>query len=114
MRPDMPRIRSLHPTLFAESAKQSSHRHHVYIIQEGDDGPVKVGIARNAFWRRQDLQSGNFRRLYLRGVYECAERSDAVVLEARILSNFEKLRIGGEWLNIDPASVAAFIDAAIA
>src|SRR3546814_5368437 len=59
----MARIRSVHPGLWTDEAKSTrSGVTHIYVIQEGIDGPCKIGISRNAFWRRQDLQSGNHRR----------------------------------------------------
>src|SRR3546814_2846296 len=55
----MARIRSAHPGLWTAEAKSTrSGVTHIYVIQEGIDGPCKNGISRNAFSRRQDLQSG--------------------------------------------------------
>src|SRR3546814_16394279 len=71
----MARIRSVHPGLWTDAAKSTrSGVTHIYVLQEGIDGPCKIGISRNAFWRRQDLQSGNHRDLPLRALFAADDR----------------------------------------
>lgn len=95
-----------------EEARASQEAiYHVYVLQEGDDGATKIGIARNAFWRRRDLQSGNPRPLTLRAVYE-SDREHARRIEAAVLSELSDSRISGEWLDVSPAVVIGIIDRA--
>ena len=83
--------------------RRSSTAMHVYIIQEGDGGPVKIGIARNAFWRITDLQCGNFRRLHIRAVFEVADRSTALEIESAAHAELTRHHsLGGEWFDCLP------------
>ena len=64
----------------------------VYFIQEGDSGPIKVGVAKNVKTRMNTLQVGNPRTLHLLGTMP------AKVGTERVLHNrFRHSRIGGEW-----------------
>lgn len=108
----MSRIRSVHPGLWTDAARQSGPATHLYVIQEGDDGPCKVGIARNAFWRRQDLQTGNYRHLNLRAVFEADQRSVVIIAEAGVLANFSDQSLSGEWLDVPPDVLIRFIEGA--
>lgn len=106
----MSRIRSLPVTEWPEESKSSGARYHFYVVQEGDDGPVKIGIARNAFWRRSDLQTGNPRKIFLRAIYECEGRSTALILEAAVLLEFADQRILGEWISAPLAAMVKFVE----
>lgn len=105
----MARIRRMSPDEYALEAQRSVPGCHLYVIQEGDEGPTKVGIARNAFWRRNDLQTGNYRRLGLAAVFVCQGRQDAILVEAAVLTHFSGVRLSGEWLDCGPAPVISFI-----
>ena len=64
----------------------------VYFIQEGDSGPIKIGVAKNVKTRMNTLQVGNPRTLHLLGTLP------AKVGTERVLHNrFRHNRIGGEW-----------------
>ena len=78
---------------------------HVYVIQEGESGPVKVGIAANAFWRKNELQIGNFRRLTLVAVYSCDEKRHASDVEKWVHRQLEEHHLGGEWFAVAPTDV---------
>lgn len=83
-------------------------RTNLYVVQEGDDGPLKVGVAGHPVRRLMMLQTGNHRKLYLRAVYEGHE-SKCVAVERYILAYFES--IGGEWFLADLNDVIKVIDA---
>lgn len=107
----MARIRKISSSLWAEEARLTRHgMTHIYVIQEGDNGPCKVGIARNAFWRRQDLQSGNHRPLHLRALFAADDRGHALVVEASALTHFSSSYLSGEWLDLTPDVIALFIE----
>lgn len=80
----MVHIRLIDPMFWKDASRIAARSTHIYVIQEGDDGPCKVGIARNAFWRRMDLQSGNHRPLHIKAVFEASDRRDAIIAEARV------------------------------
>lgn len=104
----MSRIRSIHPGLWKE-ASRTAFLPHLYVIQEGEAGPCKVGIARNAFWRMSDLQSGNPRQLHMRAVFEADDRRAVVIAEAAALSHFAQYHVSGEWLDVTPNVLAGFL-----
>lgn len=110
----MARILLLQQDQWANEAKSAGPHHHFYIVQESDNGPVKIGIARNAFWRRSDMQSGNPRQIIIKTVYRCETRVDAILLEAASLAAFSDRRILGEWLNATPSDVLAFVECEVA
>lgn len=83
---------------------------HIYIIQEGEDGPVKVGIAANAFWRINELQVGNYRRLRLIAVFVCADKRKAFEIEQWAHFQLEDCHLGGEWFNAHPDEVVALFE----
>lgn len=106
----MARIRSVHPDNWKEAATVAADGKHLYVLQEEDDGPAKIGVARNAFWRRFDLQVGNHRRLYLRAVYLCADKTTACSVESAVLREFAEHRITGEWMAVNPAEIINYIN----
>jgi len=78
----------------------------VYLIQEGDCGPVKIGIAGNPARRLSTLQGGNPCKLHLRKVYRSP---NSALIESVTLMMFSYYRISGEWLSAPLAELDAFI-----
>lgn len=105
----MSRIRSVHPGEWPDHSKWAGTWGHVYVISE-DGGPVKIGYARNAFWRLIQLQIGNPRKLEMRGVIWCEERSMAARLEKLTKAEFVSRNIRGEWYDVDPQTVIDFLE----
>ncbi len=68
----------------------------VYFVQQGDRGPVKIGIAKDPLDRMGALQTGNPTELHLRQVVP-GQRE----LEARLHYRFREARIRGEWFGDD-------------
>jgi hypothetical protein len=64
----------------------------VYFIQDGDDSPVKIGVAADPEQRRRELQTGNYRRLAIRLVIP----GDSA-LEAELHRRFKDWHVEGEW-----------------
>jgi hypothetical protein len=83
-------------------------RTNLYLVQEGDSGPIKVGIAGHPVRRLMMLQTGNPRRLYMRAVYEGTEAT-CVTVERYVLRYFECA--GGEWLYAELDDLKRVIDA---
>lgn len=103
----MSRIRSIHPGLWP--IKFRGPFRHVYVVQEGEAGPVKVGIAANAFWRLSELQVGNHRPLKLCAVFEGDDKRAAYALEQRVHSALSPFAIGGEWFACSPQTAIDLI-----
>ena len=91
----MARIRSIHPDSWPVNFRGGFR--HLYVVQEGDSGPIKVGIAANAFWRLTELQVGNHRRLNLRAVFEGKDKRQVFNTEQRVHARLQVYAIGGEW-----------------
>jgi predicted GIY-YIG superfamily endonuclease len=73
-----------------------AERSHIYAIQAGDDGPIKIGVANNPVQRLNDLQTGNHRKLRLIG-YSVVRKSWALKWEQQVHERLKKHRLQGEW-----------------
>jgi hypothetical protein len=92
----MARIKTIKPEFWAkENDGWGQARRHIYLIQEGADGPIKVGVAGHPTRRLTTLQAGNSRRLYLCAVYS-GTPEDCCEVERQTLKHFG--RLSGEWL----------------
>lgn len=80
----------------------------VYFIQAGDDdGPIKIGFAKNADQRLKELQTGNHLPLTAIARFEV---TDAPAVEEALHRAFIDLRLEGEWFAFDER-ITAVIDA---
>lgn len=91
------------PTLTTGSAQvdfwheNTSVDQFVYFVQQGDRGPVKIGVAKDPLDRMAALQTGNPTELHLRQVVP-GQRD----LESKLHYRFREARIRGEWFGDDP------------
>lgn len=69
-------------------------RVYIYFIQVGDDGPIKIGCAKNPFERLSSLQCANHEVLSLRAIYQ-----GYAFEEKQIHEEFAGARIRGEWFH---------------
>lgn len=67
----------------------------VYFIQAGEDGPIKIGGARNIHKRRSQMQIGNHLPLIIRGYIK--EEGYEEEAEKTLHRHFSSHRIRGEW-----------------
>ena len=63
----------------------------IYVIQAGDNGPIKIGSSMNPKGRLGDLQTGNHNKLELLCVY------NGKLSESKIQNDLSKYKILGEW-----------------
>ncbi len=91
------------------SAGAGPHRH-LYIIQEGDSGPIKIGVAANAGCRRTGLQAGNPRPIFLRAVFTGTDKRLIGGIERRVHAHFADRRVVLEWFAVEPQEAIAFIE----
>lgn len=76
----------------------------VYFVEEGADGPIKIGFtSTSATDRLIDLQRGNSRALTLIGLIPDCDRQDELSWHKR----FKKNRLNGEWFSRTPELVAS-------
>lgn len=79
---------------------------YVYFVQDGTDGPIKIGLADNPEQRLSSLQVGNPRPLTLLATFQTWEpRKD----EAQIHARFAEHRIRGEWFHPHPDLMAQVV-----
>ncbi|WP_454760559.1 YlcI/YnfO family protein [Caulobacter segnis] len=83
----------------------------IYVIG-GDDGPLKVGLARSPAARLGRLQTGHPQKLRLHHVQEVAADL-APFVEAKAHEALEKLRSHGEWFNVSTTEAVSAIEAAV-
>lgn len=103
----MSRIRSI--PMAQWPVKMRGNWRHLYVVQEGQDGPVKIGIAANAFWRLNELQVGNHRQLHLRAVFVGGDKRQVYELEQRVHAFLMEYSIGGEWFDYSAEGASAVI-----
>lgn len=79
----------------------------VYFVQAGDDGPIKIGFAKNPVNRLPGLQVNNPARLRPLGQLE-GDKTTERELHARFIGT----RISGEWFEPSPDLLALAASAA--
>ena len=68
----------------------------LYVIQRGNDGPIKIGFTRNLKSRLAQLQSASAEKLHVLRVYKMADVEKAIHAELERASRLE-----GEWFPAD-------------
>lgn len=79
---------------------------HVYFVQAGEDGPIKIGWSQDVPRRIAELQVANASRLRLVGMVRGRMQDEAATHE-----RFAHLRLGAEWFADDP-EIRAYLDSA--
>lgn len=77
----------------------------LYFIQAEEQGPIKIGIAKNVENRLKSLQSSNPEKLKVLKKFKLSSRDKAKELELRFHRFFRHTRIIGEWFRYKPFSV---------
>lgn len=76
----------------------------VYLMQQGVDGPYKIGFTQNNPVRRiKQLQTGNPEKIRL-----VSQFAASVAVEAYLHGKFSDLRLQGEWFKPDSAILGIF------
>lgn len=78
----------------------------LYLISQGENGPIKIGIAKNTTSRLGALQTGNPMRLKIVKQIRFGSYRDAQIAEGAMHKDFERRvkRLSGEWFLIDEES----------
>lgn len=71
----------------------------LYVISEGDVGPIKIGRSVNPWARMADLQIGNPRPLRLVKAWPLSWQ-DAIEAENTLQQELEDFAITGEWFDL--------------
>jgi hypothetical protein len=75
-------------------------RGHIYFIQQGDSGPIKIGFSTRPKERLRTLQTAHTDKL---NMLHCELGSEAD--EARLHRKFSNIHIKGEWFKADDSLV---------
>lgn len=78
----------------------------VYVIQSGDDGPIKIGSANRPSRRIGNLQTSSWQDLYLRAAIP-AHANVGVEKAAHVLARDHAIR--GEWFDLSPYEAVCFV-----
>lgn len=70
----------------------------VYMIRQGERGPVKIGVAKDVVRRLETMQTGNHERLTLLRTFE-----GDTAEERRLHRQFADHRLSGEWFSFTKA-----------
>ena len=70
---------------------------HIYFVQSGKKGPIKIGIASNVCKRIDELQIGNPYKLNLIAAIPVTSRKMATDIEKWMHRRFKTQHIRGEW-----------------
>lgn len=80
----------------------------IYLVSEGEAGPVKLGRSFNPDARFSFLQTGNPRPLRMRARW-LVPASRLCDIERELLNELSEFSMIGEWLRIDEASAISYI-----
>lgn len=81
----------------------------IYFVQEGHDGPIKIGATKQSLYHRiAHMQCGNYRRLQVLGVIVDQKRKAEIDWHRR----FANVRIHGEWFVPTAKLLQAILDEA--
>ena len=83
--------------------QDNRNRQYVYIIENNDNGAIKIGVGNDPDNRLKQLQTGSVSELSL--VYRSIICSNAFEVEKFMHHNFKDKHIRGEWFNIDKTEV---------
>ena len=83
--------------------QDNRNRHYVYIIENVDNGAIKIGVGNNPDGRLKQLQTGSVSELEL--VYRSNLCSNAFEVEKFMHDKFSDKHIRGEWYSIDKTEV---------
>lgn len=101
-------IREIPQSAWARTQEVWSHGYCLYVIEEQNVGPVKVGVATHPIRRLSTLQCGNPRHLYLRHIF-CGTREDCRFIEGAVHFHFSGSILRGEWIGEHVSAVVAEI-----
>jgi len=73
---------------------------YVYFIQcKGKHGPIKIGKAKDANKRMENLQTANPYKLKLLAIIKCESCEHALRIEKKLHKMFNGYRLHGEWFS---------------
>lgn len=86
------------PDYFESAYRPSKYNPFIYFIQQGRDGPIKIGISGDPDRRMRQLQTAQVDQLYMLLMIPGSTKS-----EAHFHRTFNDLCLGGEWFANHPA-----------
>lgn len=80
----------------------------LYVISEGENGPIKIGRSRNPGARMAELQTGNARRLCVVATYELTH-DEACDAERKLHEELSEFAMAGEWFDLGERFMAKYV-----
>lgn len=81
------------------------NKYYVYFVQAGENGPIKIGVAKNVKNRLRGLQTANPVKLKVLKNFEFSSEKRAREIEQRFHNFFKHTRMIGEWFRYKPFTV---------
>ncbi|HCH2612534.1 TPA: GIY-YIG nuclease family protein [Vibrio parahaemolyticus] len=78
--------------------------HYLYVIGP-KDGPLKIGIGKNVYRRRGQLNTGSYQYLHIHHIETLNSVSEAEELESTLHYFYESKHIRGEWFELYPSDL---------
>lgn len=91
-------VRMLAPEEPAPASKRARRQRYVYVVGDGTQGPVKIGVSASPEGRCADMRTANARDLRV-----LASLPGTQKLEAFLHDRYREFRVQGEWFAREPA-----------
>ena len=88
--------------------QDNRNRQFVYVIENSDNGAIKIGVANDPEKRLAQLQTGSVSELCL--VYQSYICSNAFNIESQVHQHFRDKHIRGEWYAVSKDDVIAYLE----
>lgn len=88
--------------------QDNRNRQFVYVIENSDNGAIKIGVANDPEKRLAQLQTGSVSELCL--VYQSYICSNAFNIESQVHQHFKDKHIRGEWYAVSKDDVIAYLE----
>jgi hypothetical protein len=82
----------------------------LYVVSEGGNGPIKIGVSARPDNRCAVLQIGNSRKLRLAKTWQMPTPAVAFSIERTIHDDLSEYSVFGEWFEMTEADVIECID----
>lgn len=103
-------IQDIYKARLVESVlpQDNKNRQFVYIIENKDNGAIKIGVATDPERRLKQLQTGSVSELEI--VYQSYVCSNAFEIEKNTHNKFENYHIRGEWYDMSKSDVILYLE----
>jgi hypothetical protein len=72
------------------------------VLSFSEDGPTKIGVSSYAWGRIKNIQTSNYKEIFIHSIYWLKNSNLAVCAEKQCHASFEDKKIRGEWFDVSP------------